>query len=166
LAEEFSRCRRSKDLAHFSVLLIDINDFKAINDLQGHAAGDEALRWAGEFLIGELRAHDVPCRTGGDEFTVILPDLSEADCALVISRLREKLRAANLMREMPVGMSIGGASWPGHADSPERMLVTADEAMYADKRAQREERHAEKTSAAHLDAAAVGSGPGLRVLGG
>jgi two-component system cell cycle response regulator len=119
-------------------------------------------------LISQLRTHDVPCRTGGDEFTIILPDLSETDCALVVSRLRDKLRAANVMRELPVGMSIGSASWPGHADTPERMLVTADETMYADKRTQREARHAEKTTAAHVDAAAVGAGvgPGLRVLGG
>jgi len=165
LGEELSRCRRSKDAARFSVLLIDINDFKAINDLQGHAAGDEALRWAGEFLIGHLRTHDVACRTGGDEFTVILPDLSEADCALVISRLREELRAANLLREIPVGMSIGSASWQGTADSAERMLMVADETMYADKRAQREESRPTETGGAHVDPVAAGLPPGLRVIG-
>jgi len=165
LAEEFSRCRRSKDSARFSVLLIDINDFKSINDLQGHAAGDEALRWAGEFLIGHLRTHDVACRTGGDEFTVILPDLSETDCALVISRLRDELRAANLLREIPVGMSIGSASWQGASDSPERMLMAADEAMYTDKRTQREQRRGPDASP-HVES--IPGGPGgvpLRVIG-
>src|SRR5436190_10137447 len=78
LAEEQSRSQRAGG-RRFSVLVIDINDFKAINDDHGHPAGDALLKWAGEFLATHLRTHDVPCRTGGDEFAVILPDVSQAD---------------------------------------------------------------------------------------
>ena len=119
-------------------MLIDINGFKEINDQHGHQAGDQLLRWVGEFLVAQVRTHDVPCRTGGDEFIVLLPDASADDCAAVIARLREKLAAANDGREIPVSLSIGSASWPQVSESCERLLETADAAMYDDKRRQKE----------------------------
>jgi diguanylate cyclase (GGDEF)-like protein len=137
LKEEFSRSRRAGAGRRFSVAIIDINGFKEINDEHGHQAGDTLLKWVGEFLVAHLRTHDVACRTGGDEFMLLLPDLSEADCAPVIARLRDQLRLANIDRQIPVSLSIGSASWPQVSDSCERILETADAAMYADKRAQK-----------------------------
>lgn len=136
--EEWSRSRRAGADRKFSVLLIDINGFKEINDQHGHQAGDQLLRWVGEFLVAQVRTHDVPCRTGGDEFIVLLPDASAEDCAAVILRLREKLAAANVGREIPISLSIGSASWPQVSESCERLLESADAAMYEDKRRQKE----------------------------
>jgi diguanylate cyclase (GGDEF)-like protein len=137
LREEWSRSRRAGGERKFSVLIIDINGFKDINDEHGHQAGDVLLKWVGEFLVAQLRTHDVPCRTGGDEFMVLLPDLSADDCAPVIARLRDKLERANSTREIPVSLSVGSASWPEVSASCEAMLEVADAAMYADKRRQK-----------------------------
>ena len=137
LKEEFSRSRRAGAGRRFSVAIIDINGFKEINDEHGHQAGDDLLKWVGEFLIAHLRTHDVPCRTGGDEFMLLLPDLSEEDCVPVVARLREQLAQANATRSIPVSLSIGSASWPQVSESCEKILEVADAAMYADKRAQK-----------------------------
>jgi diguanylate cyclase (GGDEF)-like protein len=136
LKEEFSRSRRAGGERRFSVLVIDINGFKQINDEHGHQVGDVLLKWVGDFLIAHLRTHDVPCRTGGDEFIVLLPDLSAADCRPVIARLRKQLATVNATRDIPVSLSIGSASWPEVAESCEKILAVADAAMYADKRQQ------------------------------
>ena len=137
LKEEFSRSRRAGAGRRFSVAIIDINGFKDINDQHGHQAGDALLKWVSEFLTAHLRTHDVPCRTGGDEFMLLLPDLSEADCAPVIARLRVQLAQANTGRPIPVSLSIGTASWPEVSQSCEKLLEIADAAMYADKRSQK-----------------------------
>lgn len=137
LREEFSRSRRAGGDRRFSVAIVDINGFKDVNDENGHQAGDAMLKWVGEFLSTQLRTHDVPCRTGGDEFMVLLPDLSAADCQMVIARLRLKLAEANQGREIPVSLSIGTASYPEISESCERLLDTADAAMYEDKRSQK-----------------------------
>ena len=139
LREEFSRSQRAGAGRKFSVLMIDINHFKEINDQHGHQAGDAMLRWVGEFLIAHLRTHDVPCRTGGDEFAVLLPDLSGEDCGRILTRLRDALATANRDREIPVSLSLGTASWPEVPASAEALLAQADEAMYEDKRRQKQE---------------------------
>lgn len=137
LKEEFSRSQRAGAGRKFSVLIIDINHFKEINDQHGHQAGDVMLRWVGEFLTAHLRTHDVPCRTGGDEFSVLLPDLSGEDCGRLLDRLRDQLASANRDRAIPVSLSLGTASWPEVTASAEAVLAQADEAMYADKRQQK-----------------------------
>jgi len=147
LREEFSRSRRAGRDRRFSVAVIDINGFKEINDEHGHQAGDAMLKWVGEFLSSQLRTHDVPCRTGGDEFMVLLPDLSAADCQLVIARLRQKLCEANDGRAIPVSLSIGTASYPEISESCEKMIDAADGGMYEDKRAQKNARGGSPRSA-------------------
>ena len=92
------------------------------------------LKDVGEFLVTHLRHHDVACRTGGDEFSVLLPDLSADDCGHLTGRLRDALAAANAERRIPISFSVGTASWPEAGDSAERSQTRADEAMYADKR--------------------------------
>jgi diguanylate cyclase (GGDEF)-like protein len=137
LKEEFSRSRRAGAGRRFSVAIIDINGFKGVNDQHGHQTGDALLKWVGEFLVAHLRTHDVPCRTGGDEFMLLLPDLGEVDCIPVIARLREQLTQANVGRPIPVSLSIGSASWPEVSASCEKILEAADAMMYEDKRAQK-----------------------------
>ena len=137
LKEEFSRAERAGTARCFSVAVIDVNAFKDINDQHGHLVGDDVLRWVGAFLVANLRAHDVACRTGGDEFMVLLPDLSAADAGQVIGRLRAQLDRSNAERDLPVSLSIGSASWPDVSQSCEMLLARADAAMYQDKRGRR-----------------------------
>jgi diguanylate cyclase (GGDEF)-like protein len=137
LKEEASRTERAGSSRHFAVMTADINDFKRINDEYGHPTGDALLKWVGEFLIKNVRTHDVACRTGGDEFTVLLPDISAEDCGHFLDRLREQLTVANADRDIRVDLSLGTASWPENATSCDELLERADEAMYADKRRQK-----------------------------
>ncbi len=140
LNEELSRSQRAGLSRRFSVMVLDLNDFKATNDRYGHPVGDAVLKDVGEFLVTHLRHHDVACRTGGDEFSVLLPDLSGEDCGHLIDRLRGGLDAANAARRIPISLSIGTASWPEAGDTVEALLTRADEAMYADKHRQRAKR--------------------------
>ena len=140
LNEELSRSQRAGLSRRFSVMVLDLNDFKATNDKYGHPIGDSVLKDVGEFLVTHLRHHDVACRTGGDEFSVLLPDLSADDCGHLIDRLRGGLETANATRRIPISLSVGTASWPETGDSVEALLTRADEAMYADKHRQRTKR--------------------------
>ena len=140
LNEELSRSQRAGMGRRFSVMVLDLNDFKATNDRYGHPVGDAVLKDVGEFLVTHLRHHDVACRTGGDEFSVLLPDLSAEDCGHLVDRLRGGLGAANAARRIPISLSIGTASWPEAGDSVDALLTRADEAMYADKHRQRAKR--------------------------
>jgi diguanylate cyclase (GGDEF)-like protein len=134
LREELSRSRRAGPERRFSVMVVDVDDFKRVNDLHGHAAGDAVLREVGEFLIAHLRNHDVACRTGGDEFAVLLPDLSAADCGGLLERLRGAPLVANEAKGAPISLSLGAASWPEAGDSLDSILAQADRAMYTAKR--------------------------------
>jgi diguanylate cyclase (GGDEF)-like protein len=138
LTEELSRSQRAGSGRRFSVMVLDLNDFKQINDHYGHPIGDAVLKQVGEFLVTHLRHHDVACRTGGDEFSVLLPDLSADDCGHLVDRLRAALTATNAGREIPISISVGTASWPEAGDSAEALAARADEAMYADKRLQKD----------------------------
>lgn len=134
LREELSRSRRAGPERRFSVMVVDVDDFKRVNDLYGHAAGDAVLKEVGEFLIAHLRNHDVACRTGGDEFAVLLPDLSAADCGALLERLRSATLVPAEAEKTPVSLSLGTASWPEAGDSLDSILAQADRAMYAAKR--------------------------------
>jgi diguanylate cyclase (GGDEF)-like protein len=158
LAEEQSRSQRAGSGRRFSVLVVDINDFKRINDDHGHPAGDALLKWAGEFLATHLRTHDVPCRTGGDEFAVILPDVSREDSVRLLARLREQLVVANAGRDIPLAMSLGTATWPDEGGTAAELIAHADEEMYADKRRQKALVQAAGTARAARVAKAVARG--------
>jgi diguanylate cyclase (GGDEF)-like protein len=168
LREELSRSRRAGQDRRFSVMVVDVDDFKRVNDLHGHAAGDAVLREVGEFLIAHLRNHDVACRTGGDEFAVLLPDLSAADCGALLERIRTARAADNLERAAAISLSLGTASWPECGDSPDALLAHADRAMYAAKRRnkgrERDRRRADESrpAAARGRAARVAAQPATR----
>jgi diguanylate cyclase (GGDEF)-like protein len=135
LSQEMSLCRR-KPGRRFSLMLLDLNDLKRINDEDGHAAGDEAIKRAATFLRNSLREHDVVCRLGGDEFAVILRELGPAECAQLLTRLRADLATANSRRSAhpPIALSMGTASFPDNASDTRALYLRSDEAMYADKR--------------------------------
>src|SRR4029078_6944010 len=133
LKDELGRSQRAGLGRRFSVMVLDLNDFKATNDRHGHPAGDTGHRDVGDVLVTHLRHHDVACRTGGDEFSVLLPDLSADDCGHLIDRLRRGLDTANAARRIPIALSLGTASWPEAGDTIDALMTRADEAMYADK---------------------------------
>jgi diguanylate cyclase (GGDEF)-like protein len=136
LGQELSLARRSPT-GRFSLLVLDLNDLKVINDRDGPAAGDAALQRAAAFLKSRLREHDVCCRTGGDEFVVILRDLGPIEAAQACARLRAELRKANANRDTPISLSMGVASYPEDSTSAQELCLRADEAMYEDKRRQK-----------------------------
>ncbi|ESQ78774.1 PleD family two-component system response regulator [Asticcacaulis sp. YBE204] len=124
-----------------SVLLLDIDHFKRVNDGFGHDAGDEVLReFAGRLGIN-VRAIDMPCRMGGEEFVVIMPDTDSADAQVIAERVRSNVAAAPFAladgRTLDVTVSVGVATLTGLGDSIEAMLKRADEAVYEAKRAGR-----------------------------
>ena len=125
---------------HFSVLFLDIDRFKVINDSLGHARGDELLAEVGRRLQSCLRPGDTVARLGGDEFTILIEDVPQpADARKVADRVQEELRAPFMLggTEVFSGVSIGIAH--GHADyeRPEDILRDADTALYRAKAAGR-----------------------------
>jgi len=133
LQQEISRCRRKTGIS-FSVLAIDVNGFKQINDTQGHQAGDRLLQLISHHLTQTLRAHDVVCRTGGDEFLVVLPDAGSAEAAAAISRVVRGLHTLCPGSLERVSLSIGAASFPSDGSDASTLIRAADEAMYEEKR--------------------------------
>ena len=129
LSEERVRARRHPNQC-FSVLAVDLDGFKAINDTHGHGAGDDALRFIARFFLSHLREHDICCRVGGDEFTIILPETDAAGARELRSRLRERLAEANAQLAIPLGLSIGIATWPTDGDDVDALLDAADLDMF------------------------------------
>lgn len=123
--------------AEVAVLVIDLDDFKAVNDGLGHAVGDELLQVVAERLRGSVRAPDVPARLGGDEFAVLLADASDPAAALgVARRLLRAIEEPVVIsgRDVALHASIGLAFDVDVADAdPETMLRSADLAMYGAK---------------------------------
>ena len=136
LDEEMSRAQRYQD-RKLSILFIDINNLKLINDHYGHAAGDDAIQWVSNFLQSSFRQHDICCRWGGDEFVAVLPDLDAISCLNTINRLRSRLNQANQERDFPLQLSIGCVSYPDDGESIEDLIQLADSRMYFDKRRQK-----------------------------
>jgi diguanylate cyclase len=125
-----SRCDRSGRSA--AVLIIDVDHFKAINDLRGHLVGDQVLTEVANVLRRELRGHDGIGRFGGDEFVVVLEELDPADTVVVARRLQTAL-AAIRVGDLAPGMSMGMAHTEDHSANLERLLAAADDALYAAK---------------------------------
>jgi diguanylate cyclase (GGDEF)-like protein len=138
LAQEWSRAQRSG--APLSLVVIDINDFKHINDSFGHAAGDQVLAWVGNVLAHGCRNFDVACRIGGDEFAIVLPDTDTDGARTVVQRIEGTIESAEHAPTLPGGarirLSFGVAVSHGRRSATE-LLQQADVAMYADKRARK-----------------------------
>jgi diguanylate cyclase (GGDEF)-like protein len=134
LEEEVSRYRRFNHPV--SVMLLDLDGFKAVNDELGHAAGDETLRDMAEILLRNSRGINVICRYGGDEFAVLLVETSKAGARLYADRIREVLSTHLFPHRRRVTASFGIASLPEDvAPAAGDLLRAADEALYAAKRA-------------------------------
>lgn len=129
VSEEIERQKRFG--ATFSILMIDVDDFKTYNDSFGHNEGDEFLRKLGGLMTGALRSIDKVCRYGGDEFIALLPGAAIAQAALVAERLRRAVEEASFKRAMTV--SIGAAEYEPGLTKLE-FTRRADQAMYKAKK--------------------------------
>jgi diguanylate cyclase (GGDEF)-like protein len=139
--ELHSARRKHRSLA---VMMLDLDHFKRYNDNFGHAAGDKALAAVGETLLRAVRAEDVACRYGGEEFALILPECSLYQATIRAEEIRARLKAypaqSNRQNEdvKPLTVSIGVAAFDETTDQVDLLLKFADEALYEAKRAGRD----------------------------
>jgi len=141
LEREMSRCSRLGE--PLSVLGIDLDNFKAVNDQLGHEAGDVVLRDVADVFRHELRDYDVIVRNGGDEFVVVLPGTSSEEAWQTAERIQTAVEAyaEHHVAGVPgFGASVGAASYPGEAVDATSLLARADASMYREKRSRKQHR--------------------------
>ena len=136
LAEELNRSKRYE--YPMSFLMIDIDDFKAYNDKNGHQAGDLALQITAHCLKGALRAVDVASRYGGEEFCILLPQTSMSEAGVIADRIRHRVSTTHFPhgKAQPFGrvtISVGVSTFTKNVDTPENIIAAADRALYQAK---------------------------------
>jgi diguanylate cyclase (GGDEF)-like protein len=139
LDSAIERARRTG--SHVALLLVDLDNFKLVNDTAGHHAGDELLKHVGNLFTGRVRRSDTVARTGGDEFSIILEEpMTRADAARVGKTLAKLLDEPATFggKELRVGASVGIAVFPDDAADSEALQIAADLRMYAGKTAAKE----------------------------
>jgi diguanylate cyclase (GGDEF)-like protein len=140
LQREWIRSKRRE--SSLAVIMIDLDYFKRINDAFGHEAGDLVLAEIAALLKTQIRGSDIACRYGGEEFALVLPDVTLEG----VQRRAEAIRAAVMRldlkyRDKPLGRitaSLGIALFPEHAEDPDSLLRASDEALYEAKSAGRD----------------------------
>lgn len=136
LEKELERAAREERV--LSVLVMDLDNFKPVNDTFGHARGNDVLRDLGAVFQSVLRDGDLVARYAGDEFVVVLPGTPPPDAKVVVEKIRSavvaySLRLADELGDIRVAVSIGSASYPQDATDAASLLACADRAMYRDK---------------------------------
>lgn len=131
LRQEIARSSRTGD--PLTVLMMDLDKFKSLNDTYGHLVGDQALRTAAEALRKNTRKMDTVSRYGGEEFMVILPSTTLEDASVTATRIQAAVEAAGEELELPLTVSIGIAMFHAGQDNVESLLSRADRALYASK---------------------------------
>jgi len=144
LTWSFEMCKRRNKSS--TVLFIDLDNFKTINDTLGHSAGDQLLVHVANRIKSSLRAEDLVARFGGDEFVILLnqidedPDEIQENAKIVVDKIQAALREPVIFEGQPLVItpSIGGVNYPKPADTPESVIKYADTAMYNVKSAGRD----------------------------
>lgn len=135
LISEIKRARRYN--SQVSVLFLDLDNFKRVNDEHGHLVGSHVLVEAAGVILGGVRNTDTVARYGGDEFVVLLPETTPERAEQVAERIRAALAAQTFTGgrrlSLRVTASFGVASFPAHAQSPQQLIAAADTAMYRAK---------------------------------
>lgn len=131
----------ARSLLPLSIIMVDLDHFKSINDQHGHAAGDAVLAGVAGVIRARLRKYDAPCRYGGDELLVIVPGASAVEAQVLAEALRLQIEQASFndgVCALPgVTASLGVASYPEHGTTPESLKRRADAALYVAKAAGR-----------------------------
>jgi diguanylate cyclase (GGDEF)-like protein len=121
-----------------TLMMLDLDDFKTINDTYGHVEGDRILRAFGALIRRAIRETDFPARYGGEEFAIVMPETSRQEAQTIAERLRRQLERSVLLKlngaEISVTASFGLATVPEDADDPVDLITRADEALYEAKR--------------------------------
>jgi diguanylate cyclase (GGDEF)-like protein len=129
LEREATRARRYG--RPFSVVMVDLDSFKDINDAHGHAVGDATLRCIAQALLSAARTTDLVGRLGGDEFAALLPETDTSQAPVVAERFLANARSAKT--PVTVTISLGTATWSNPLDTPDEVMRRADQALYAAK---------------------------------
>lgn len=141
--------RASRTGSTVGLLLVDVDDFKSINDTFGHQVGDRTLTAVADALTASVREGDAVARVGGDEFAVVLADPDVPDLVAIRARIRDRLATAELPH--PVEVSIGGSLlWARESDAVD-LIRLADAELYADKQARRDRRIAQRSAKTWID---------------
>ncbi|MFB0555150.1 MAG: diguanylate cyclase [Phycisphaerae bacterium] len=132
LEDECARATRYE--RPFCVGILDLDNFKTINDILGHAAGDDTLRKLAKCMKNTKRASDVLARYGGDEFVVLMPETKGKDAFILLDRLRAKVQEIKIAKDISMTISCGIAEWqPDRTDSASELIRRADLALYEAK---------------------------------
>lgn len=126
-----------------SLIMLDLDHFKQVNDTYGHPAGDTLLRKLAEVIQHQIRAEDIACRYGGEEFAIIMPNSSLDSARRCAERIREELRSLSVEHKGQalgqITLSLGVASYPDHGPTSEALVQSADAALYRAKRGGRDQ---------------------------
>ena len=131
LQKELNRARRYDEV--FSVVFVDLDDFKRINDTHGHDVGDEVLSMLGATTLRLLRKEDFAARYGGEEFVILLPHTDREGAVQFADRLRQRLAATLVRSTIRVTLSAGVATYPADGTEAPVLLRNADDALYRAK---------------------------------
>lgn len=135
LNKEFERSRALG--LPMAVIMLDVDHFKKFNDTHGHDQGDRVLQAVGAAMKRAVREYDIPCRYGGEEFSIVQPGVTPKEAMLIADRLREQVAAVSV-DGLHVTVSLGVACYPAlRASSAEALLAAADAALYQSKQAGR-----------------------------
>jgi diguanylate cyclase (GGDEF)-like protein len=135
LAEEIGRSRR-RSQRRFTIMVVDVNGLKAINDAHSRTEGDLVLRWVAEFLQRTLRTYDVICRVGDDEFAALFPDTETSEAEPLLVRLRATLAKTSTGAPYSISLSFGLAAYPTDGTTCDELIGLAEKAVGLDKRRQ------------------------------